>query len=178
VSSSRKTPSRSRTSTCDPRRRLRAGTRVALGWVIAALLAGCTSGPTERAYVPDVGEIMMFTQLRHAKLWWAGEAGNWPLAAYETGELAAGFGDLASYHPTIVGASAPLASLLPLVDAPLDALRGAIHRGDRAAFATAFDALTQGCNACHRATQHPFIVIERPHAGSVANQNFAGPKPE
>ena len=42
-------------------------------------------------YVPGLGEIMSATQMRHLKLWYAGQAGNWPLAAYEVDELEEGF---------------------------------------------------------------------------------------
>jgi hypothetical protein len=34
------------------------------------------------AYVPGLGEIMTLQQMRHVKLWFAGEAGNWDLATY------------------------------------------------------------------------------------------------
>src|ERR1700733_16219163 len=40
---------------------------------------------------PGLGEIMTLQQLRHIKLWFAGRAGNWPLADYEMGELNEGF---------------------------------------------------------------------------------------
>ena len=93
-------------------------------------------------------------QERHIKLWFAGHAGNWPLADYEIGELSDGFdavskmlgGDLVKQH----------------VGAPLDALQKAVDGKNSAAFATAFDQLSAGCNACHHALDHTFIVIARP----------------
>ncbi|MGE5413642.1 MAG: hypothetical protein ACM3NW_05660, partial [Syntrophomonadaceae bacterium] len=39
---------------------------------------------------PGLGELMTFNQMRHAKLWFAGEAGNWKLARYELDELGEG----------------------------------------------------------------------------------------
>ena len=39
------------------------------------------------AYKPELIEFMIFTQIRHAKLWLAGNAGNWELADYEIDEL-------------------------------------------------------------------------------------------
>ena len=38
-------------------------------------------------YKPELIEFMIFTQIRHAKLWLAGNAGNWELADYEIDEL-------------------------------------------------------------------------------------------
>ena len=37
---------------------------------------------------------MALQQMRHIKLWFAGRAGNWPLADYEIGELNEGFDDV------------------------------------------------------------------------------------
>src|ERR1700722_13760816 len=45
-------------------------------------------------YQPGLGEIMALQQMRHIKLWFAGRAGNWPLADYEVGELQEGFDDV------------------------------------------------------------------------------------
>ena len=38
-------------------------------------------------YNPGLGEFMTATQLRHAKLWFAGKDSNWDLAAYEIDEI-------------------------------------------------------------------------------------------
>jgi hypothetical protein len=48
--------------------------------------AACSghNNPTP-TYAPGLGEIMTFTQMRHAKLWMAGEAENWELAALKRG---------------------------------------------------------------------------------------------
>jgi hypothetical protein len=44
----------------------------------------------EEPYAPGLGEFMTATQLRHAKLWFAGKENNWDLAAYEIDEIAEG----------------------------------------------------------------------------------------
>src|SRR5436309_6964704 len=51
-------------------------------------------------FTPGLGEIMTLQQMRHLKLWYAGQAGNWPLADYELDELKEGFEDIVKYHPT------------------------------------------------------------------------------
>jgi hypothetical protein len=46
--------------------------------------------PAKEPYAPGLGEFMTATQLRHAKLWFAGKANNWDLAAYEIDEIMEG----------------------------------------------------------------------------------------
>lgn len=46
--------------------------------------------PAREPYQPGLGEFMTATQLRHAKLWFAGEQNNWDLAAYEIDEVKEG----------------------------------------------------------------------------------------
>ena len=50
--------------------------------VVVALAAGCSG-----EYKPGLGELMTLNQMRHAKLWYAGQSENWPLAEYELDEL-------------------------------------------------------------------------------------------
>lgn len=110
-----------------------------------------TSKPAAAPEFPGLGEIMSLQQMRHIKLWFAGHAGNWPLADYEIGEMKEGFedvqkllgGDIVEQH----------------VSAPLSALEKAIDAKNRAAFDADFDKLSAGCNACHRTLDHAFIVI-------------------
>ncbi|PYR25901.1 MAG: hypothetical protein DMF98_10670, partial [Acidobacteria bacterium] len=52
--------------------------------------AGSGAGSAD-AYVPGLGEMMSLQQMRHVKLWFAGQAENWDLAAYEVDELGEGF---------------------------------------------------------------------------------------
>ncbi len=69
---------------------------------------------------------MKTTTLRHAKLWMAGAAGNWDLAAYETDELEEGFQDVVTYHPTHKDAPLPVSEILPaMTQAPRAAV--ALH---------------------------------------------------
>src|SRR5262249_8005861 len=49
-------------------------------------------------YEPGLGEFMTATQLRHAKLWFAGKQNNWDLAAYEIDEIKEGLEDAARLH--------------------------------------------------------------------------------
>jgi hypothetical protein len=125
-------------------------------------------------YVPGLGEIMALQQMRHAKLWFAGDASNWELAAYETDELEEGFADAMEFHPQHKSSPVPLTAAIPKFTAqPIAALREAIAAHDAAKFAGAFDGLTAGCNSCHGATQFAFNVVVRPRANTFTNQDFA-----
>jgi len=52
--------------------------------VIAVTAMSCSTN-----YRPGLGELMNFTQMRHAKLWFAGQEQNWQLARYELDDLRA-----------------------------------------------------------------------------------------
>jgi len=127
--------------------------------------------------IPGLGELMAFNQMRHAKLWFAGEAGNWKLAAYELDELGEGFDDVVRYHPTHKDSPVPIGeSVEKIMRQPLADVRRAIEAKDRALFVQAFDAVTDGCNRCHQATNFGFNRVQRPTSNPYSNQAFAPPK--
>ena len=129
--------------------------------------------PAVEAFVPGLGEFMALQQMRHTKLWFAGQAKNWPLAAYEIEELAEGFGDVIKWHPTHKDAPIAVKDAIPIMmNAPLDDLRQAVTKQDATAFAAAYDTLTTNCNNCHEATNVGFTRIQRPAANPYANQAF------
>ncbi len=67
----------------------------------------------------------------------------------------------------------PVAELVDAaLDQPMDAIEAAIKQQDAKKFAVAYDQLTQGCNACHQALDHPFVVIKVPDASAFPNQDF------
>ncbi len=137
----------------------------------AAMLLGVTASAQnaappagDAANVPGLTEIMILQQLRHIKLWFAGRAGNWPLADYEVDELNDGFDDVNK----LLGGD----TVEQMVGAPIKALQKAIEDKNRAAFMTAFDSLSAGCNNCHHTLDHAFIVIQRPSLLPYSDQAF------
>jgi hypothetical protein len=114
---------------------------------------------------PGLGEIMTLQQLRHIKLWFAGQAGNWPLAEYEIGELEEGFDDVNK----LLGGD----TVDKQVGAPMKALEKIVENKDHAGFAAAFDGLSAGCNSCHHLLDHAFIAIQRPTLLPYSDQSFA-----
>ena len=115
----------------------------------------------------DIGEIMVLQQMRHIKLWFAGRAGNWPLADYEIDKLKEGFADV----DKLIGGD----TVQQAVGVHIDALQKAIEAKDREAFMRGFDRLSAGCNSCHRLLDHAFIAIQRPALQPYSNQSFAPP---
>jgi hypothetical protein len=143
---------------------------IAVAVAIGAAACGRQQTP---AYTPGFGEIMTLTQMRHAKLWLAGDAGNWPLASYELDELKEGFDDLVAYHPTHKDAPVPIAQIVPkMMSVPLKDLEDAVGAKDRDKFTRAYDDLTRGCNGCHQATNFGFNVVVRPKDNPYVNQVF------
>jgi hypothetical protein len=124
--------------------------------------------PQDEPYQPGLGEIMALQQMRHIKLWFAGNAANWPLADYEIGELGEGFDDVRK----LVGDDI----VDQHVGKPIEALQKAIDGKDRKAFIVAFDNLSAGCNACHKSLDHGFISIQRPAMLPYSDQNFVPQK--
>src|SRR5262245_35804042 len=101
--------------------------------LLAASLPGCKPSDDGESFVPGLCEIMTLTQMRHLKLWFAGEAENWDLAAYETDELVEGFEDIVHFHPTHKMSPVPLTQIVPqFTNEPVRALRSAIEHRDRA----------------------------------------------
>ena len=122
---------------------------------------------------------MTFQQMRHTKLWLAGQAGNWPLANYEIDELGEGFDAVMKFHPTHEGSPvAPKDAIPRMVTQPLADLKAAAARGDHAAFEQAFDDLTTGCNNCHQATNYGFNRVQRPGSNPYPNQVFEPQPPQ
>jgi hypothetical protein len=150
-------------------------TSVLLG-IALALACGQPAGRSaggEPGYAPGLGEIMSATQMRHLKLWYAGEARNWPLASYELDELEEGFADAVRFHPEHKHSPRPLTELVPeFMTGPVESLRAAIASQRPEEFAAAHDALTRGCNGCHVATEFSYNVVVRPDANPYSNQDF------
>jgi hypothetical protein len=150
-------------------------TATVIGAVLAVGLLSAqeaTAQQASAAYQPGLGEIMTLTQMRHSKLWFAGKARNWDLAAYELDELKEGFDDAVKLYPTHdnVPVGPMITSIMTNVVA---ALGKTIEAHDQKKFAAAFDGLTSACNSCHQAANKGFIMIMRPGTSPYTNQSFA-----
>jgi hypothetical protein len=143
--------------------------------VLTASVLFAAAQPANEPYKPGLGEFMTATQLRHAKLWFAGNQNNWELAAYEIDEIKEGLEDAARLFPTHDGI--PVAEMIKtIIDPRIENLEKAVRAKSSARFTVAFDELTSGCNSCHTGANKPFIRIQRPIASPLTNQNFAPEK--
>ena len=153
--------------------------RAALPFLAAALLAGCERGAetdAPAAVRPGLHAMMTELQHRHANLWFAGDAENWPLAGHHVHELEELLEKTAEYHPEYDGVA--VAELLESTTIPAAAaLDSAVRVGDAGRFRSAFDDLTLRCNACHAAAERPFLAIQRPTRPPLDNLRFAPPPP-
>ena len=124
--------------------------------MLAAALPHIAHADAPEVYVPGLGEFMGAIQMRHAKLWFAGRAKNWDLAAYELNELKEAFADAAKYQPNFKGK--PIAELIgQATGEPLASLAKAIAAKDAPKFAEAMDRLSAACASCHQSTGYGFI---------------------
>jgi hypothetical protein len=146
------------------------------GWIVALLMV-CPLAPpaiaesnldatTNEQYVPRLGDIMNAIQSRHMKLWFAGKALNWELAAYELRQLKAGLLEAAVIYPGI-----PVTNVTTMTR-PVQAIADAIEARDAKRFAKAVGEMTDGCNACHQSMGRGYIVMRVPTEHPFSNQLF------
>lgn len=110
---------------------------------------------------------MTVAQLRHFKLWYAGNIRNWALARYELNQINESIEDAKKLYPNL-----PTADMSSLA-APVDEIRNAIAAKDTAKFQKAFEKLTSGCNSCHKATDLGFIEIVVPRISPMMTSPFS-----
>lgn len=133
---------------------------------------GAPADTAAAPYVMTLGDMMnTLIQPRHAKLGLAGRAQNWALAQYVLVEMRQSFAGIAKAVPKFGGL--PVGQLVDAaMSQPMDAVDAAIKEQDPKKFDAAYAQLTQGCNACHSALDHQFVVIKSPDASVFPNQDF------
>jgi hypothetical protein len=158
-----------------------------LGFVSGgALLVNLAATPARaqapNQYLPHLGDLMnQSMQVHHTKLWLAGHAGNWRLAAYEVAKLKETVELVKEAIVDIQKASAkwqkaPTGDLFGNLDSELHALDQAVKAKDADKFTAAYRGLTAVCNACHaRVGEAQIKIIEpAPAAGGIyVDQDFS-----
>jgi cytochrome c556 len=156
--------------------------------IIAAVLLSLAAGaqapaqpakdaPKEapKAYVPGIEQFMNVIQSEHAKLWYAAQARNWELAAYQLGEIKEIMGDVQDLYPKFK--DLPLADMLDaVITGQIAETEKALDAKDFAKFSAGYDELTAACNSCHQTTGNGFVVIQRPRGPGFPNQDFSPKK--
>ncbi len=111
---------------------------------------------------PGLGTVMMEYSNRLARVWYAGNAGNWDMAKYQVGEML----EIQEVGEMTRPARAPL--LKAFENSFLNGLDKAIDTKDKTTFKAAFDKTITGCNACHSASKaadwssFAFVEVQQP----------------
>ncbi len=124
-------------------------------------------------FVPRLNDMMVATQVRHFKLWYAGVVQNWPLANYELTQIRDAITDTERLFAD--NSRANMSMMTP----PADDLADAIKARDAKKFTIAFTKLTASCNACHESTGFGFIKIREPRlspleTSPLSDESFNG----
>jgi hypothetical protein len=134
-----------------------------------------TPPPLAAPFNPSFGDLMnTLVQPRHAKLGLIGREQNWTLAAYESHQLKDALSNIAKWRPRFRNQSVPDLMESMTGDA-IKALDEAIQAGDARQFTQAYSRLTDGCNGCHTALNHAYVVIKVPDQSAFLNQDFRIP---
>jgi hypothetical protein len=119
----------------------------------------------------ELGQQMLLLQLRHGRLWAAGENQDWLLAQFQLAELNEALDDVIEQNGDDAALQPQqLSVVLPAIMKPaVSQLRKAIDAQDRVAFEKAYDGLSNACSSCHQAADHGFLVIQRPKTPVLDN---------
>jgi len=143
----------------------------------APAAAPAPTGGVEANFKPGFDDMMtMVVQPRHIKLYYAGQAKNWPLAAFQLNELRHSYDRIAAALPKYRTFSLK-PTLTSMSWGAINALNQAITAKDSARFLAAYNQLTESCNSCHQALGHPQIVMKTPTSNPYTDQDFNVPAP-
>ena len=135
---------------------------------IVGMLVAPTHAQQTRGNLPHLADLMNEAmQVHHAKLWYAGHANNWALAAYEVRKIKE---TIVEIKETIVDIqvsspqwqNVPVGEMLRSFDSSLDALDQVVKARDAAKFEIVYRDFTATCNACHSRAGQPQIKIIQP----------------
>lgn len=114
----------------------------------------------------DQAHAMTSVAYHFNNLWFAAAAQNWPLADFYWKETRSHLRWAVRIIPVrkdSVGRDIQLQQILDsLEQTPMAALRAAIDRQDGQAFETAYRATLEGCYACHKASEKPYLRLKVP----------------
>jgi len=131
---------------------------------------------TSSGILPDQSHAMVDVGYHFSNLWFAADKQNWPLAKYYLQETRSHLNSAVRLHPvrtTSSGAEIDLNGILQAIDNSfLTEIDRAITNKDTAKFKTAYRQTLEGCYACHKACEKPFLRPQVPSAPSVTILNF------
>ncbi len=116
-----------------------------------------------KGMVPDQSHVMKDVAYHFSNLWFAGQAQNWPLAAFYLNETRSHLRWAVRVRPVrqTAAGQVDLRSILDGIDRSLlTNLQKTVDARDPAAFSKAYREMLTGCYACHQASEKPYL---RPH---------------
>lgn len=123
----------------------------------------------------ELSDVMEKLQRHSSKLYFAGKWANWSLAAFyleELEEVVKGVAD-----KNIMEGQINISGLMPgLILPEVEKLEAAVESQNQQVFLERYHDLANSCNACHVASNHPFVVIQEPTAPPLDNQRYDAPK--
>jgi hypothetical protein len=119
-----------------------------------------------KGLVPDQAHAMSDVGQHFANLWFAGEGGNWPMAQFCLDETKSHLRWAVRIIPKrkdAEGREIDLGGILGgLETSTLKDLDLAVKEKEKEKFAVAYRAQLEGCMACHKASNKPFIRLRVP----------------
>jgi hypothetical protein len=135
-----------------------------------------TAHPPANEKLPDQAHAMADVGYHFANLWFAADKHNWPLASYYLGETRSHLKWAVRIHSvrkTGSGAEINLNGILDAIDnSYLTQIGTAITNKDLAGFETAYRQTIDGCYACHKACEKPFLRPQIPAPPNTSILNF------
>lgn len=123
-------------------------------------------------FKPAMDDLMtMLIQPRHMKLYYAGQAKNWQLAAFQIDELRGALARIGRTIPNYRNINVDIAVASIFTD-KLKAVGDSVKAADLTQFNAAYGEMTAACNDCHKGMEHPFLVIKVPDVGGFPDQEF------
>jgi hypothetical protein len=126
--------------------------------------------------IPDQAHIMADVADHFANLYFAGKAGNWPLADFYLGETRSHLRWAVRRIPVrkdTQGRDVVLGNILEAFEnSHLKPLKGSIDGKDTAGFEQAYKVSLTGCYSCHKAADKPFLRPRVPAEPASPIVNF------
>ncbi|HVY66971.1 MAG TPA: hypothetical protein VHH11_19315 [Gammaproteobacteria bacterium] len=123
---------------------------------------------TLRGMLPSQSHTMMDVEYHFTNLWFAGKAGNWPLATFYFNETRQHLNWAVRVVPVRRLAAGGQLDLRPMLkgieESGLAPIKAAIDKSDGAAFEAAYRQMLTQCMACHAAAEKPYLKLAVPSA--------------
>ncbi|RYZ67823.1 MAG: hypothetical protein EOP08_01930 [Proteobacteria bacterium] len=129
-----------------------------------------------KTLLPGQSHAMIDVAYHFTNLWFAADAGNWPLAQFYLNETRNRIGWALRLSPSrkLSNGELVLQPIFDAFDAALLAnLRKAVADKDLRAFRSAYEAAAGGCTGCHVASEKPYLHIVPPKSAEAQVVQFA-----